>query len=326
MSRPRLSVVVAASDSPQAVAGCLASLGDAGTSRFELLVAADRERIPRPEPAPRGVLWVEALPGEGVHRLRTRAMARASGEVVAFTEDSCRLGPDWVDAWLAAFENPEIVAATGPVEHATGGSILDWAVFFCEYAPFLRSSRRQITSTRLAGNNFAARRESLERVLGSGDVHESLLAEAVQRSGFRIALVEGAVATHVRRFTLRSALRDRLRFGFEFGRLRACTEPTSRRVAAALLGPLILLLQLGRLALTLARKQRHLGLLVESFPITASLLTAWSVGEWLGWTTAPRRSSVPACRQCETVVRRVWRSPVPAKSEPGSCTSYPEIA
>ena len=94
--------------------------------------------------APEGVRWLAAEPGAGVPRLRRLGLDAARAPVVAFTEDSCRLGPGWVEAWLQAFRDPLVPAATGPVAPAMGDSALDWAVFFCEYAPFLPSGREGV--------------------------------------------------------------------------------------------------------------------------------------------------------------------------------------
>jgi hypothetical protein len=92
---------------------------------------------------------------------------------------------------------------------------------------------------------------------------------------------------------LREAIRDRLRFGHEFGTLRGEGDPMSRPLAFVV-GPAILLSQVARLAATLAAKRRLGGRLVDSLPITLALLTAWSVGEWAGWVPGSRRRA--ACR------------------------------
>ncbi len=154
-------MVIAASDSAGAVARTVASLALEGWSdpaRFEVIVAAARDRID-PEAALERVRWLTAEAGAGVPRLRRLGLDAGAAPLVAFTEDSCRLGPIWVDAWRQAFHDPRVQAATGPVAPAMGDSPLDWAVFFCEYGPFLPSGRAGLGPPgRLAGNNFAIRR------------------------------------------------------------------------------------------------------------------------------------------------------------------------
>lgn len=280
---PALSVVVAATDSAEAASRCVASLGLGGRRDVQVIVAGSRARLGS-APAIAGAEWAEGEPGASAARLRRLGLDRARAKVVAFTEDSCRLDPGWADAWLAAFRMPDLRAATGPVEHAPGGSAVDWAVFFCEYAPFLasRSPAGDGPPRRLAGNNFAASRDWLSARLPAGDdVQEWRLA------GPGAVAVRGARAWHVRRETLRSALRDRVRFGLEYGRLRASEGPSWCRGLATLAGPAILASQVARLVVTLARKRRHRARLVATLPPTLLLLAAWSLGEWWGWASGP---------------------------------------
>ncbi|MBX6316459.1 MAG: glycosyltransferase family 2 protein, partial [Isosphaeraceae bacterium] len=130
-----LSIVIAATDSADAVARCVASLGPgAGSSRVEVIVVGARDRLPAVD-VPNWVHVLRAEPGAGVPRLRRLGLDGARAEVVAFTEDSGLLSPEWITAWLAAFQDPTLWAATGPVEQDDRASWIDWAVFFCEYAP-----------------------------------------------------------------------------------------------------------------------------------------------------------------------------------------------
>lgn len=280
MNSTRLSVVVAATDSFEAASQCAASI--VGTEGVEILVVTSAE-IPAEQGGSSKVRWIRAESNAGVPSLRWLGFEQAQGVVVAFTEDSCRLDPGWSEAWIRAFDDSAILAASGPVEHEPGGSAIDWAVFFCEYAPFLGPEGGS-RAGRLAGNNFAVRRAWLAQVLEDGEeIHESQLASRLLGAGGLIREVERSRAWHVRRFGLREAIRDRLRFGFDFGRLRAAESPQWFRPLAIALGPAILLAQLGRLAWTLARKRRHRERFLTFLPIVAALLLAWSLGEWLGW-------------------------------------------
>ena len=313
MSRPALSVVVAASDSAAAVGRTLASLGRPG--HVELIVASARDRVPAAA-APVGVRWVAAEAGAGVPRLRAVGAALAAAEVVAFTEDSCVLDPGWCDAWVDAFRAPSLDAATGPVEHREGGSPVDWAVFFSEYAPFLAPPLPG-APTRLAGNNFAVRREL---VMGRSEAHETILAHSIRRRGGVLAHVPAARAWHVRRFGLREALRDRFRFGRGFGRLRGGSSRQGRLVAVPA-GPAIFASQVGRLVATLLVKRRHGGRFVATLPMTLALLAAWSAGEWLGWLEGDRPAG--GCRRRGTAGRPAGPATGPAPSRRPGCRSGP---
>src|SRR5262249_18393034 len=123
-----LSVVIAVSDSAAAVEATLADLGlQSGADRCEVIVATARDRVGTGLAQSvsgvvpfRRVSWVVAPAGTGVPRLRRLGLDRASAPVVAFTEDSCRFAQGWVRAWVAAFAEPGVQAATGPVEAAMG--------------------------------------------------------------------------------------------------------------------------------------------------------------------------------------------------------------
>jgi hypothetical protein len=293
---PTLSVVIAASNGPEAVARTLASLGRQRLEgAVELVVAAPRDRIVPPDHLPPGVTWVPAEAGAAVPRLRRLGLDRASGDVIVLTEDSCQFDDGWASAWRRAFADPRVLAATGPVVPAMGDRPLDWAVFFCEYAAFLPApAPGEGRSLRLAGNNFAVRRSLADR-LDPCTIEETDVPGVAGCCGDRIALAIGAVAGHARRYGLAEAVGDRLRFGRSYGRRRATTLPTAARFAGLVAGPAILLAQVARLTLTVARQPRHAGRFAEVLPLTLGLLTAWSVGEWLGWAEAAVRP--PASRR-----------------------------
>ncbi len=285
--RSALSVVVAASDSAEAAARAVASIrGQDSSDRVEVIVSAARDRLD-PSECPPGARRVVAAARTGVPRLRRLGFDASRAPVVAFTEDSCAFGPGWASSWLLAFADPRTLAATGPVVPAMGDAALDWAVFFCEYAPFLEGRETgDDPPSRLAGNNFAVRREIIE-ALDPREIQECEVVRAVAGRGPGAIVAATARARHVRRYRLAEAIGDRLRFGREYGRLRAARLPAVARPLSLLVGPAVLLVQAARLSRTVASRRGHLGRHLECLPITLALLSAWSVGEWVGWLEAP---------------------------------------
>jgi hypothetical protein len=273
--RPSLSIVIAATDSPAAVARALASLGNETRDDLERIVASEMA-----QGGIEGVRWVRGAPGCGVPHLRRLGLDQARGAVVVFTEDSCVFPRGWTDQFLDAFADERLTVASGPVLPALGARAIDWAVFFCEYAAFL--PRASNPETRLAGNNFAIRRD-LASALDREAIHESDVA-CMTVAGSR--WVERAEVWHVRRYGFAEAMRDRLRFGFDYGLRRGRTMSWARRMAGLGAGPAILAIQAARLTLGLCARPRYLDVFAETLPLTLALLTAWSVGEWLGWSRA----------------------------------------
>jgi hypothetical protein len=326
-----LTVVIAASDSARAVARTLAALAhQRQASSVEVIVAAPRDRLAALLPqshteALHDVRWELAAPGTSVPNLRKLGFDKATTPLVAFTEDSCVFPAGWAEAWLAAFDDPRVDAATGLVEPAMGEAAADWAIFFCEYAPFLAAPRRGAKSpTRLAGNNFAVRRRTLA-ALNLRAVHETEIAAAVAGTTDALATVPGARARHVRRYPLRDAIGDRLRFGHDYGRLRARRWPWALRLAGLCAGPLILGIQAVRLTAILIARRRHLGRFLDTLPLTAGLLSAWSVGEWLGWLSTLVRPPA-ADRQRAAAVRTAASALARARRRPARCTAAPPAA
>lgn len=323
MTEPTLSIVIAATDSPEAALAASEALqGD----RFEVIVVAS---FALPSPAGTGAggggygptpddrrgTRILAAAGSGVPRLRRLGLEAARGRVVAFTEDSCLARLGWAEAWAEAFDDPDLVAGTGSVEPPERPSPLDQAVFACEYAPFLPGGR-EASPDRLAGNNFAIIREVALALTGP-EVHETALLASVRKLGGRARTVEHARVRHVRRFGWRGAFGDRLRFGVEFGRLRTIDASPVVRWLGLVAGPAIFASQVLRLEGIDRADPRGLGLSARAWPITMALLAAWSLGEWLGWSLGPPR---PARRRRGTSARRPGPPPCRSGSPPPGCT------
>jgi hypothetical protein len=319
---PALSVVIAASDSGPAARRAVLSVREQAIQiDVEIVVAGAADRI-EDESSSGAATWISAPPGTAVPRLRRLGWERASAPVVVFTEDSCLFSAGWLAAWLDAFEDPDTGAATGPVEPAMGRSPVDWAVFFCEYAPFLAENLARATApTRLAGNNFAVRSGRCPAV-DRAEIHEG---EVASETRGRLAYVAGAAARHVRRYSLSEAVADRWRFGLAFGRLRARRSPRSVRALALGASPAILAVQLVRVARVVAQTRRHAGRFVVSLPIVLVCLFAWSLGESIGWSLGSRDRSA-ARRRRGTGARRRGRAPAPPALSRDRCTPAPRRA
>lgn len=318
MSRPEVSVVIAATDSTAAVVRALRSLElEKVTGGAEILVVGAPSRIDARQilsPAS----FLSAAETAGVPEMRALGLARARGDVVVFTEDSCTFGPRWLEAWKDGFQDPSVGAATGPVVHVAHARPLDSAVFFCEYAPFLTPPSRR-GATRLAGNNFAIR-HSVEWARCT-EIYEFEVAASLADRRERVAWLDSVSVCHVREFSLRESLRDRLRFGLEFGQLRAKACSRSACFAASLVGPLILLSQIARLTAIIVRRPDFWGEYLSALPITLGLLSAWSVGEWVGWVGGAHPAAVR--RRRETTARSASRPLGRARRPPRDCTLRP---
>jgi len=317
--RPALSVVVAATDGPDAVARTLASLEPRAAGPAEVIVVASGMTFPSPGPG----RLILAPAGTGAPRLRRIGLEAATGRVVAFTEDSCLVEPGWADAWASAFADRRLVAASGLVEQDAEVSAVDRAVFLCEYAPFLPPAAAG-PPARLAGNNFAVLREVALRE-SPGEIHETVLLAAIRRGSGETRTIGDAVVRQARRFGLREAIGDRLRFGLEFGRLRSGWG--GGRLAGLAAGPAIFAAQVGRLSGLALRDRRLRTRPATTLPLTLGLLAAWSLGEWAGWVLgSPGSDRSAARRRRGTTGRTPARTPGRSGSPVAGCRGRPPVA
>jgi GT2 family glycosyltransferase len=125
---PACSVVVPTHERPDALRGCLESLAalDYPRERYEVVVVDDGGREPLDAVvAPfRERMHVElvsqARAGPGA--ARNAGVARAGGELVAFTDDDCRPRRDWLRRLADRFRTAPAEATGGRTVNALGGN------------------------------------------------------------------------------------------------------------------------------------------------------------------------------------------------------------
>ncbi len=133
-----LSIVLATTQPWPAAKLVLDSLYEqAGVVGAEIIVADGCGRGAPPSPQYPAVCWI-TMPGASVFQLRARAIAVSRGEIIAVTEDHCRVAPDWCQHILAAHrEHPQADMIGGAVENGAGRRLIDWANFLIANDRFL---------------------------------------------------------------------------------------------------------------------------------------------------------------------------------------------
>ncbi|MBP0113881.1 glycosyltransferase [Bradyrhizobium vignae] len=110
------SVVICTRDRPDELKVCLSSLSKQSCAPSEIIVVdnASKNQRTREVAVAAGVTYVrEERPGLDIAR-NTGAL-RATGEIVAYTDDDVLLHPRWLECLVSAFDAPEIGAVTGLV-------------------------------------------------------------------------------------------------------------------------------------------------------------------------------------------------------------------
>ena len=170
--------------------------------------------------------------GLGVHAARNAALARSSGEIVAFLDDDVRVPPDWVETLISYYADPSVGGVGGFVQHPGNRRLatrllrpllglsarryrIDWGGFHA--IPWSSHPSRDQEADWLSGCNMSFRRVALERVhgfdegygpYGYDDVDVGL---RIRRAGWRLVSTRRLAITHTPSEVNRASLPDLVR-------------------------------------------------------------------------------------------------------------------
>ena len=281
----RLSIVIAAWTGGDELHRCLRSLGSQiDAADDEIIVARNFRGEPGAALLPAGTPVRDiVLAGATVPRLRAAGLAAASGTVVAFLEDHCVCAPGWRAA-IVEGHDARVVGVGGPVDLAPGGSPLDWAVYFYDYARFAPPMRPEYADS-LSGANMSWTRSFLSS-LGSllrDEVRETAVTRECRLRGLAMRRSPAAIVTHGKRNTAGRAVRLAFALARGYASDRAARTGLIRRLAMAGATVLLPALLAGRIVAATLRSRRHVARLVAASPWLIVLLASWSLGEAVGY-------------------------------------------
>ena len=271
---PELEVIVPWDDSVPGV--------PALARRFPLarFLALGRLEVARPKPSPAGQ-------HELFDRRRAAGLAVATGDIIAILEDRGVPRPHWARDLTALHARLPHAAIGGAIENGRD-RLLNWAVYFCDFGryqlPFEAGPRPYVSDV-----NIGYKRRAIESTadLWRDRYHETTVHWALQRAGEILYLSpEFAVDQHRDQLKWPSLISERFAWGRLFAYTRAREAGFPKRVALALLAPLLPVMLLVRHARLQAEKRVQFGTFVKASPMVFVLLAAWSLGEALGYITA----------------------------------------
>ena len=230
------------------------------------------------------------LPGASIFVLRSAGMQRARGQIVAVTEDHCRLSPDWCAGLLESHRmHPEAAVISGSVENGSPDALIDWANFFIAHAPMMGPVKSgEVKDISLAGAAF--KRNALPQEIPRHGVMEMLYIRELSRRGGKLFVNSEISLDHVQ--------------SYGFWRTFAVHYHNGRSIAGfrgLKLGPWQLLLRIGscailplfllsRSAYSVIKKRRFVPQLLLSFPLMAALATCHAAGEVAGYIAGAGKS------------------------------------
>ncbi len=294
MAVTAVTAVVASFNRPELLSRCLDGL-ERQRRHGDLDVMVVRDWVGRPAgrelmarfPA---VHWLDARRGATVPQLRAAGAHAAQGPVVAFLEDDCVVAANWLPAVLVA-HGGTAAAVGGAVEPGPYRRGVDWAIYLCEFAPFMQPLARGPAPS-LPGNNVSYKRDRLLKILPrQGDeLSEHPLHQALRDAGELLEADPAIEVSNVNSWPRRYALAAPYNHGrvFAAGRVAGGRWWSRFRFAGqALALPLV---RPARVARAVAYKRRRVPI-VRSTPWILFFEISWAVGEFVGSLFGPGRSA-----------------------------------
>lgn len=224
---------------------------------------------------------------------RAAGIREARGEIVALTEDHVVPADDWCEQIISAHRTSGAGVIGGAIENGVD-QMLNRALYYCDFGRYGRPLPPGEPSY-VSDVNVSYKRDVLisNCDLYSDTYHETTVHWGLIARGVKLALNDRIVIfQHRPDIKLKKALRERVAWGRLFAETRSAASTSPQRAAYAVgtaILPAVLLLRFFR---NMVRQNRRLGEMLRILPLASMLLTAWSVGEFLGYV-----SSMPAASQ-----------------------------
>lgn len=289
MQIPRLSIVIVAVSGRHAITDCLRSLsGQCGTDTTEVIViGCTHDGVgTHLKKIVSGAQILELERREPVPRMRRLGWEKAQGDIIAFTEDHCVPDAGWVARIRRAHQVTEGAIGGSIIAHV-GGSRLDWAVYFCEYASYLAPAAG--TARQLPGNNVSYKRKDFigDTDLWASEVWETLLHRRLQEKGIPLIAEPEIIVYFRNRYRFHEFLRLRFHYGRCFAGRRIAGKAVGRRMLRAASSPLLPAVLLARMAGQARRRLGYVRNWGQALPWIFLFTLAWSIGEGVGYLSGP---------------------------------------
>lgn len=295
MNDPLISIVIASVNGPPAIHECLDALTrQEGEIPYEVLVVdrcgdATRNEIERRFTQPE----IRLIPTErfpSIPKLRAIGIAAARGRLIGILEDHCNVPPRWFEA-IARAHRSGYQAIGSPVENGSVERLVDWAVFFCEYARFMPPTATGVVPE-IPGNCAVYDRQLLDQ-LGpelQDEVWDSFLHQRMKELGVSFYCDPEMTVSHKKEFRFGYFMSQRYHYSRSFAGMRMSGAPLWKRLAFAGATTLLPPLLFARMAKVIWKKGRRQTTFLLATPVIGAFLLSWAWGEAVGALFGPGES------------------------------------
>lgn len=276
--RPVLSIVVAHPGPDGAGSACLEALRPQVGADVEVIVVAAAP-IARPVPH-----WFEELvvPGGLAPELWAAGVVRAEGTIVGLLSTAVAPGAHWVARTLAVHATGA-AAVGGPIEPGAGGTLVDWALWFCRYAPYLPPLVNPEAVEVPADNASYLRRVLVRyRELYERSFLEPFLHDAMRADGHAVRMTSERTVRTLGGARATAFCRQRFLHGRAHGARRSEGQRRGPILRAALTAPLVPAVMTARAVASVMAKRRYRARCLASLPLMVAFYCCWAAGELVG--------------------------------------------
>lgn len=195
----------------------------------------------------------------------------------------CPPAAGWLDAARRAIEEA-VPAFFGPVSPDDSGGAEVLVEYALEYGQFARPVDAQLRE--VPGNNFVFRRELLDdQALRGAEFHKVFFVARLQARGLAPRYRDDLEVRYHKRYGRPHYLRRRLAHGRTYAAARVHGAGLATRLVRALSCAAVPWLRLARVAAAVRTKPGLRAALMRRPGYAMAAEVAWSVGEWLGYTS-----------------------------------------
>ncbi|MGI8807288.1 MAG: hypothetical protein ACR2KK_05515 [Acidimicrobiales bacterium] len=216
----------------------------------------------------------------------------ATGPVVGVLSAGMTPERDWVARARQAAAGGA-AAVGGAIEPGPGLSLVDWAVYFCRYTPYLGPLRHPAT-LEVPADNAVYRADVLFRYRPAWETAfwEPFVHKAMRGDGHILTMDADRVVRYGGGLRARAFLAQRFRHGRAYGELRSAGMSRGPLLKAVLSAPAVPFLMSARAGSQVYAKRRYRARFLTALPLVVAFYSSWAAGELVGHLATALRLSI----------------------------------